>query len=241
MRSKLFLPIIALAILFSSCERDWYENIKGVGPIVSETRTVATYNDLYLGIPAEVYLYQGNDESITLDAQSNILDVIETEVRGNELKIKFRNGIGVRRHETIKIYITSRNYNRLQISGSGNIYSETPILSSGINMKISGSGNIRMMNIDAPVVEAQISGSGKINMSGFTANQYLKISGSGDIFAFGLLSETADIQISGSGKTEVNVTEFLNADISGSGSIYYKGNPSIQSKISGSGRIYPVQ
>jgi hypothetical protein len=242
MNSKLYLTIIATAgILFGSCERDMFDVVKGQGPVISEDRTTPSFEEVSVSIPADVYIYQGHDEGITIEAQGNVLDVIETEVRNHELKLKFENGVNVKRFEPIKIFITTNDINEISVSGSGNVYNETPIITSELRIQISGSGNVDLHDIDTPLVDAKISGSGKIYLSGYCEDMYLQISGSGNIHAFDLMSETADVEISGSGKAEITATDYLNAQISGSGSIYYKGHPDIDTRISGSGGLYHVQ
>lgn len=238
MNSKIYLPIVAAAMLFSSCEKDWVDVVRGTGPIVSEDRTTPSYKEISLNIPADVYIFQGENEGITIEAQDNVHDVIDTRVRNNELDIKFENGVIVKRFEPIKVYITTMDITEIRIAGSGNVYNETPIVTDELNVKISGSGNVDLHGIDTPKMEARISGSGKVYLSGFCANQYIQISGSGNIHAFNLISETADVSISGSGKTELTATDYLHAEISGSGNVYYKGHPDIESHISGSGGIY---
>lgn len=241
MRTKVYLPILALTlILFSSCERDFFDVVKGDGPIVSENRYTQSWDEVALMIPADVYIVQGEDEGITIEAQDNVLDVIETEVRHGELKLKFEDGVVVKRFDPIKVYVTTNDISQITVSGSGNVYNESPLVTNELRVRISGSGNVDLHDIDTPLMDARISGSGKVYLDGFTADLYLQISGSGDIYAFDLLTETAEVSISGSGRTEVTVADYLDAQISGSGSIYYRGHPDIDSRISGSGGLYHV-
>jgi hypothetical protein len=233
------LPALAIALFMTSCESDSWHNIRGSGPVVSETRVVPIHRDIFISIPADVYIYQSQIKDLTIEAQSNVLDAIETYVSGNELKIKLENGAGLGRHEPIRIYISSAMYNNIRLSGSVNLYSETPIVTDDFDISISGSGNVDVAVV-ANTVRASISGSGKMWIEGTTLAEEFTISGSGDIYSFGLQSETSDVNISGSGKAEVSVDEFLKARISGSGSIYYKGYPTVDSRVSGSGNVVHV-
>lgn len=234
-----FLALLSLIIL-SSCEKDYIDVVKGSGPVIAETRKTASFNMINLSIPADVFVTQGNSERIVIEAQENVMDVINTDVRGGEVNIRFANGVVVKRFEPIKIFITTRNIKELRVSGSGNIYNNSPIFTDELYITVSGSGNVDLQDIDSPIVESNISGSGQIYLSGFCADQYAQISGSGSIHAFGLLSESTNIDISGSGKTEVSVSNYLSVRISGSGNVYYKGRPSLVTRISGSGGVYSV-
>lgn len=233
---RLVLPLIVVSLFLSSCEIDNWHNIRGSGPVVTESRDVPFHRDVMISIPADVYIYQSQDRELTIKAQSNILDAIKTSVSGEELKIGLENGAGLGQHETIKIYISSTVYNTIRLSGSVNLYSETPIVTDDFEVSISGSGMVDV-DVDAFSVKAFISGSGKMWIEGITQHEEFTVSGSGDIYSFGLESETSDINISGSGNTEVSVSEYLRARISGSGKIYYSGNPEIDSQISGSGKV----
>jgi len=240
MKTIVYLPIIAATLLLTSCEKEWIDVVRGTGPVVSEDRTTPSYHEVTLNIPADVYIYQGVNEGITIEAQNNVIDVIDTRVKNGELDIKFENNVVVKRYEPIKVYITTKDLSMIKISGSGNVYNETPIVTDELVMKISGSGNVDLHDIDALHVEARISGSGKIYLSGVCDDQYMQISGSGSIHAFDLVSKISEINISGSGKTEITALDYLNAEISGSGNIYYKGHPGVDSHISGSGGLYHV-
>ncbi len=235
----LFLFVSSLTLLITSCEVDSWQNIRGSGPVVSETRDVPIHRDLSVSIPADVYIYQSQERDLTIEAQSNVLDAIETRVSGSELKIGLENGAGLGSHEPIKIYISSAMFNTIRLSGSVNLYSETQIVTDDFDIGISGSGNVDVAVV-ANNVKASISGSGKMWIEGTTLDEEFTISGSGDIYSFGLLCETSDVAISGSGKAEVKVTEYLNAHISGSGSVYFKGYPEVDSHVSGSGNVVHV-
>ena len=233
------LPLLSITLLFSSCESDSWHNIRGTGPVMSESRVMPIHRDIYISIPADVYIYQSQVRDLTIEAQSNVLDAIETYVTDSELQIGLENGAGLGSHEPIRIYISSAMYNTIMLSGSVNLYSETAIVTDDFNVSISGSGNVDVA-VFANTVNVSISGSGTAWLEGETINEYLTVSGSGDIYSYGLLCETADINISGSGNTEVSVIEYLNAGISGSGSIYYTGYPSVDTHISGSGNVIHV-
>lgn len=235
------IPVAALmaAMLFNSCERDDWNNIRGKGPVVSETRDVDPFLNVSVSIPAEVYIYQGPGPELTIEAQDNILDAIESRVRHGELQIGLYNEAGLAKHETIKIYISSVSYNNIRFSGAVDGWAETPLYVTEFNIYVSGSGTFSG-EVYALHLSSNLSGSGKLWLSGKTDEQFHSISGSGEIYAFDLQSKTADISISGSGEAEVSVDEYLYADISGSGTIYYKGNPIIESRISGSGKLVRV-
>ena len=90
----------------------------------------------------------------------------------------------------------------------------------------------------ADEVDASLSGSGDINLSGRTTDFTVSVSGSGDIKAYDLEADFVRATVSGSADIRVTANQSIDARVSGSGDIHYRGNPKkIKSKASGSGDI----
>ncbi len=140
----------------------------------------------------------------------------------------------------IKIRITHKGeLKSISRGGSGWLKVSSPMLSSEVELKNSGSGDIFVQEFQGGTLQASCSGSGKIIIeAGSTKSQKLCVSGSGQIENQGLYSESSYCNISGSGKIFVQVSQLLNAQISGTGKITYIGTPlQLTSTVSGSGEI----
>lgn len=207
------------------------------GQTVKETRNPGPFNALSLSMSANVYLSQGNNLSVEIECDKNDLEYIETETKGNTLEIKTRNGHW---HDlgNVKIYITMKDINGLNISGSGNIQSQTPIHSSDLKINVSGSGNVKIAALESMEISSIITGSGDISISGRNdqAKMDATITGSGSFKADELPVANASVTITGSGSARVNVLKELETNITGSGSVQYKGNPLVNANSTGSGR-----
>jgi hypothetical protein len=242
MKSKFLITITALSLLIlslTSCEK----KIHGEGPVVTQIRTFGNFTKVFLGIPALLYVTQEPGYKCTIDAQQNILDILQTSVSSGELKIKFDNGKNINSHDKIIIRISAPLYERLSISGSGDISGTNAFQTIRLQLVVSGSGSILLP--DAAVsgdIDALISGSGNIQINAGQANTgTLNISGSGSMKMLTTTFKTINVQISGSGTLEATVSQQLDAHISGSGSVWYLGNPVVNSHVSGSGSVKKVQ
>ena len=205
-----------------------------------ETRDVGSFSSISLSISGDLYLSQGNETKVVIEAERNILDIIQTEVIGGNLKIRFPKGKwNIRSNKQINIYVTTPNVEGLYLSGSGNIRAETQIKTDDLDFSISGSGNIAIDDLVASDLEGHISGSGDIDLSGSgtVETMEISISGSGDLSAENLKVNSVEVRISGSATCKVYAVSEIEASISGSGSVYYKGNPRINARASGSGKI----
>lgn len=232
---KFTVGLFSLLVLTSlhSCRK-----IIGHGPVVSETRVTRDFSKIDFGVPADMVFIKSNETEIEIEAQQNILDVIETYVSGDELNIKVRDGRNIHSHEQIRITVKAPSVNGFAVSGSGALQIIGEIDSDNAKLRVSGSGKILADKINAGSLEGRISGSGSIDvLDGAAGHLDLSISGSGNIQLLPVLSKTATTQTSGSGNMRVNVSDDLDVHISGSGDVFYQGNPKVKVSISGSGRL----
>ena len=86
----------------------------------------------------------------------------------------------------------------LELTGSGNIVTRSQFKCEFMNLKLSGSGDIRVM-VDSKSLKANLSGSGNLDLKGSSAETDIRVSGSGNINARELNSFSSTVAISGSG------------------------------------------
>jgi hypothetical protein len=163
--------------------------------------------------------------------------VVTTKVDGRELEIRFKPFVNVRRHKTVRVYITNPTLTSLDLAGSSRAEGRSDWNVDDLELRVSGSGSIDMDIIGADDVNSRISGSGNMYLSGDADAFESEISGSGNVRAFGLVTRRANTKISGSGNCELTVTQSLDARISGSGNVRYKGSPTVNASVSGSGKV----
>ena len=226
--------IIGLALIsLNSCKK-----VTGDGPIVTETRTVSGFSEVEFEIPGNIIFEDDPVREITISAQRNIIDVIETYVSGNELKVKVKDNINLGTTKGITITVKGPDVRSLKLSGSGNLSVPGTFAANDAKLRISGSGTMMVNKVEAVNLEAIISGSGNIDvLEGIADNVDLNISGSGNLDLVGVTAKKGITQTSGSGTMRVNVSDELEVKISGSGDVYYKGSPAMDVDISGSGKI----
>ncbi|MBC6492248.1 head GIN domain-containing protein [Flavihumibacter stibioxidans] len=231
----LLLFFSGLLILASSCSK-----INGEGPVVSEERFVTNFSTLHFGTGGNLYYEPSSEFSLEIRAQKNILDVIETYVSNNELKIKIRDNTVIHSHDPITVYLKAPDLEGMYINGSGDIFVQQAISPDRLKLETNGSGKIDLAKVSTGLLETRVNGSGDIIVrNGSATEENCRISGSGDIHLLGLEAETSYTQTSGSGDISLWVNDLLDCQISGSGMVKYKGSPQVKVKISGSGRVVP--
>jgi hypothetical protein len=214
-RSTLTLTATTLFIVLavSACDVSVFGE-RGSGNVITESRIVSGFDEIVLSGSGEVVVDVDGTESLTIEAEDNIMPLLTTEVRDGRLELSTKSSIS----PTVTV-----------------IYTISAATLDGLS--IGGSGDITAAGINAESFDAEISGSGQIEVTGTTDAIDLEISGSGRYAGANLVASIATVSVSGSGHALVNVTDTMDAEISGSGTVEYIGDPNVNSSISGSGDI----
>lgn len=225
----------SLVLLFSSvsCLDEYF--IDGNHSPVNENRYANNFSSVASSGEFIVNIFPGDEYSVQVTAESNLLAYIETDVVGHTLKISTRNIYNLHNHEPMMVNIVCPVLNGLRLSGSGVITTDY-FVAGEFETIVSGSGKI-IADVDADRIDGNISGSGDIILTGNAGETDFNISGSGEIDAYDLEQEFCKATVSGSGNMYVNVSKMLDVTISGSGKVFYINSPSVHTRISGSGRV----
>ncbi|NYB51388.1 MAG: DUF2807 domain-containing protein [Methanobacteriaceae archaeon] len=223
--------VLCLVVALSGCI--WQGT--GSGNLINQSQNVQGFNQISLNGQGNLIITQGSSDSLTIEAEDNIVPKIKTSVNDNKLSISFDPNTPVAT-KPINFYVTVKDLNLLEIAGAGQIQTNSLNTQSlTININGSGNGNLGGLNLEKLIVK--INGAGKMNMSGTAREQTIIIAGAGDYSASGLQSYTASVTINGSGKAALNVVDVLNAIINGAGEVSYTGSPQVNQQINGGGSV----
>src|SRR3990170_5909134 len=80
-----------LAIFAVSCK--WTVGfVRGSGNVVTEERDVSDFHKIHLSGIGNLIITQGEEESLTIEADDNIMPLISADVSGERLTISFKRG-----------------------------------------------------------------------------------------------------------------------------------------------------
>lgn len=205
-------------------------------------RHLTGFNAVNIAGPFDVYIKQGAAESVKVEAPSDMMRRILTDVNNGVLKIYTRHemwnwGFLWGHHQKIRIYVVIKDVNNITVSGSGDAYFKDGLNASSLKLRISGSGDMTG-RVEAKMLESSISGSGDMRLSGHADNSTVSVVGSGDFSARGLVTVNSSVRVTGSGDASINASQRVDASVSGSGDVHYTGSArNISSHKSGSGEI----
>lgn len=238
---KLF-PVFFACISLQLMAQPW-KTIKGDGNLKKESRPVESFTGVSANGPLDVQISYGTSETLQVEADENLLPYIETKVEGGKLTVRPKDHVNLKSRLRMVVYISMTDIKLLHESGSGNITGSGAFRSDGkTDIKVSGSGDIKLDFDSFDDMDLAVSGSGNINLKGKKAGDVAAaISGSGNIDCINVPCDNAKAKISGSGNIKVNAQKSIDASISGSGNVYYKEDvDNINSKISGSGKVKKI-
>ncbi len=221
-----------LALVSTGCDEI---TLEGNGISKTENRYVAHFDEVNSSGNFIVNISYGKEFDVSVEAESNLLPYIKTEVTKGRLDIKIR-GIHIFDNSLpMKVNIVMPALTAIQLSGSGEI--NTGIFNANyFEIVVSGSGKVFTV-VDTETIDITVSGSGEVEIEGGADGAEMLVSGSGQIYAFDFPLNDCQATVSGSGKIHVYTLGVLDAVISGSGSVYYIGNPRVNARISGSGKV----
>ena len=232
MNKQVLLVLACIVLLISSCA-------VGSRQVVTSTRDVRDFDRVAFEGLGELTITQGDRESLTIEAESNVMSRITTELRSSTLYISWRSGpfgISIVPTKPIRYDLTMRDIRSLDLTGLGSVYAGE-IETDQLDISMSGGGRIVIRSLDADQLKLALTGVGGVELSGQVSRQSILVSGGGEYDASHLESDLAAVRLTGLGKAAVWATESLDIELTGAGAVEYYGDPRVAQNVTGLGRV----
>ena len=238
----LFAIILVSLVLLSVASFTFAQTTK-------KTLELPEFKSIYVNSNYTVYVKQSNKQEVTVEALTEIWELTTVKVENGVLLVNVErkpdnpnksiwskiDDIKIR--PTMKVMVSVKNLNELQVNSGGKIISENSIAADYISLAVSGSGGIDL-DLKGNNVKTEISGSGNVTLKGYASTNDIVMSGSGSLNSYACELENAKVKMSGSGVCELSASASLDATVLGSGSVKHKGNTkSVTKKVYGSGAV----
>lgn len=229
-----------LVLFLSSCGFDinfgeFGSGKTGNGTVVEENRKITDdFSTVHASEGLDVYVTQGDDFSITVEADENIIDLIGTDIKNGRLKIHAIENIG---RATKKVFVSLPDVKSLQSSSGAHLTTQNLIKGDDITID-SSSGSIVNVEVTADQIEIDASSGANIEIAGKAREVYVDGSSGANINAKNLLSKECRADGSSGANISVNVSDLLNADASSGANISYSGEATVKKNKSVSGSVH---
>jgi hypothetical protein len=262
--AKRFFYVVTLALLvlsMAACGVVQFQTgplnmVRGSGNVIKETRTVSGFDSVQLTTSGDAEIIQGSTEDVVIEAEDNIVPLIETNVVNGKLVIGMKSGTSISTMRGMHFTIHAKNVNGIELNGSGNVSTDSVksetfratltgsgdlkigALSAGdTSLTLNGSGAMTVSQMQATAVHVRDTGSGNVRLSGQATDLDVNLNGSGNFEGADLKVQNAAVTTTGSGNVKVWVLTKLDARTSGSGDVSYYGQPTVTQNATGSGRV----
>lgn len=236
MKTTLALLSLGLSATFNTVSADC---IKGVGEVVKKSLSVDAFHGVNLEGSMDVVLTQGATQAVEVEAQANLIELIETKVVNGIWEITMKDRYST--DKTFTVHITAPVIDQVHVDGSGDVTSNGTFISGAMELAVAGSGNITIA-FNSKKVDADIAGSGDMVLSGTADKLKVSVAGSGDVDARNLKTADAVVNIAGSGDVVLDASQSVEASIAGSGDVSYSGAPArISRNVMGSGDVRSLE
>ncbi len=225
--------MLVLLISTTSCLVDGITGIKGNNNVVSEDRTISSdFDAIKVQQGITLHLTQGNSTEISVEADENIIDLLITEVKNNELKIYFEKN--VYRAKARNVFLSASTINKIKASSGASVKSENTFQTTSLDLDASSGSSIKVY-VNAADITSETSSGATIKVYGKSKTFSGKASSGSSIDADELEVIDAYVKASSGANINVNVSGKLTAKASSGGDIDYEGSPTNINKDTSSG------
>ncbi|MEM6967473.1 MAG: head GIN domain-containing protein [Bacteroidota bacterium] len=214
----ILIATLATFLTFNTTAQVWEDGSSGD----RETRNVDPFEQVSVGGGIDLIIKQGGSQLVEVEASSNVLEKLKTEVKNDRLKIYFDGRM--KRYKNAMVYITVKNLTGIYASGGSDVESDGDLKFGELEINTSGGSDLEL-NLYCSVLKINTSGGSDAELTGNAVEMKLQASGGSDFDGYGFKVKKATVSASGGSDSNVYVTEDLTVSASGSSDVNYKGDP----------------
>ncbi len=204
-----------LGLALSGCDSTFgpdSQRLRGSGRIVEESRSVRDFSAIELSGAGSLVIVQGRTESLTIEADNNILPFVRSDIEGRTLVLglDFRGSVSTSRR--IRYQLSVRDLDDIQISGAS---------------------DVSIDYLDTRELYVNMSGASSLRIAGIVDVQVIDMSGASRFEGMDFESLATDVNASGASTAIVNVLDQLDARLSGASWVQFVGRPRVFESVSG--------
>jgi hypothetical protein len=186
----------------------------GSGAVVSQTRQVQPFSRIEAGYGIGVDVQIGPAASIKVEAQQNLLPIIETAVSGDTLKI--------------------RGTKEFQSNSTPRVVVTTPTL-DGISLNGGSEGRLDGLANDA--FDVELGGGAVLTATGSSGDVSIKGSGGSTADLDALTAKSVTVDLSGGTVAHISASDAVKGGVSGGAHVAVAGDAAVDVSASGGGEV----
>lgn len=212
-RPAALLSAIVLVVILASCTKKQQCDVPS-----SRALSVQAFNAIDLDSDFEVVIKRSDSTYMIMDGCATDLDGVQFNQTGQKISLK-RQGKGSK-----GVQLTIGTTELVQLNSAGTVNVRASGFNSNVDRSIhvSGTGAVRFAG-NALTLQAEASGTAKIEMNGTPKIIMLRLSGVTTYNGYGMPAMNCTVDVSGDSRAYVHVTTRLDGKASGTSEVHYKG------------------
>ena len=214
---ELILAVVILSILLVGCAISATETVVGSGDVIAESREVSGVSDVNLATIGDITVELGDTESLRIEAEDNLMEYFETEVRGGKLTVGTRSNVRLEPKKPVRYTLTVTGLDEIEISSVGDI--DAPDLEAEyFSITIRSTGDLRLGGLISNELDVSLGSTGNLNIGvDEVKTQKVTNRSTGNYTTLDMSSDEAEVSLSSTGSATIWVRETLKANLSSSG------------------------
>ena len=141
--TKQIVFFLSVTLMLSSCNMNMLNSVNGNKNVEVADRTVTEdFTKIKVSTGLDLYLSQGIENKVTLEADENLHEIIFTEVENGELKIYSEKNIWNAKAK--KVYATIKDLTSLVATSGSDVYTEEELSVENINIICTSGADINV-------------------------------------------------------------------------------------------------
>ena len=198
----LALALIALLVAPASAWNIFNHGTKGNGDLTTTTYDLDRCDKILLECGLDIRVTFGDQQSIELTMDENLVELYDLDVRGGTLVIDADKNPRPNKKARLDLVLTDLT-----------------------RLKVEGAGDIEVVDYDGETLELIVEGAGDIEIDGRVDSLDIEVDGAGDIDTRHLKAHDAEVTVNGAGDVDVFADRSADVTINGVGDIDVYGQP----------------
>jgi len=225
-----FYIFLCFVVGMVSCKKEnWCDCVTSTGKENVIYHNMSDFTCISAKDKMDVYLTQGPNFEVKVEAGANLQRLIKTELDGETLKVFNNNRCNwVRGYKhKIKVYITAPYFKHIKNMGVGTIQSIGTITQDDISVRIENSGDVNL-NLNTKSFGGSTHGNGDLYLSGTTGTFAYDFTGTNYLYTSDLkVTDYLYLHSASIGSAYVYAPDngLMDIVLDKAGNAYYSGNP----------------
>ena len=228
-----FITALIMSLLLVSCQfnGDFGFGVRGNGNVETVERSIDdNFSEIRVSRGLDVYLTQGDNVNLLVEADENLHDIIITEVENGVLKITTDENIAFSKSK--KVMLTFKDVSKIKATSGSDVFSTNTIVADNLELTTT-SGSDMELDINVQVADCRSTSGSDLRVSGTTNKLYAEATSGSDIKAGNLKAKVSEARATSGADITLNTSEELYAKATSGADIKYYGNPERVTKKDG--------